>query len=164
MADQHTRTQLVENAARRSHVCRKAGLGLLDNSYRVTVTLQNVRYRLPSGTIGKGAVDQNDRLDGRVRRGLRRQSGACEEGQNPAFHSAAPPMFIAKGQTREVSRSRFPSRVCTKIIPSGIVRHEHDDVSNPNLWLKTRAVAGAAKAWRCPVDHFNNGRGLRQGS
>jgi hypothetical protein len=44
-------------------------LGLLDNSYRVTVTLENVRHRLPSGTIGEGAVDQNDSLDGRVRRG-----------------------------------------------------------------------------------------------
>src|SRR5258708_33538957 len=36
MADQHTRTQLVDNAARCSHVCRNAGLRLLDNSYRGT--------------------------------------------------------------------------------------------------------------------------------
>src|SRR6476646_10409636 len=60
IADPHTRTRLVKNAARRSHACRKPRLGLFDNSYRVTVTLQNVRYRLPSGTIVKGAGDQND--------------------------------------------------------------------------------------------------------
>src|SRR5262249_41611406 len=68
MADQHTRTCLVENPARRSHVCGETRLRLLDNSYRVTVTLENVRHRLPSGAIGEGAVDQNDSLDGRVRR------------------------------------------------------------------------------------------------
>src|SRR5262249_17991324 len=68
VANQYTRTCLVENAARRSHVCRKAGFRLLDNSYRVTVTLENVRDRLPSRTIGEGAVDQNDSLDGCVRR------------------------------------------------------------------------------------------------
>src|SRR5215813_1763833 len=69
VADQHTRTYLVENAARRSHVCRETRLRLLDNSYRVTVALENVRHRLPSGAIGEGAVDQNDSLDDRVRRG-----------------------------------------------------------------------------------------------
>src|SRR5215813_349762 len=69
MADQHTRTCLVENAARRSHVCRKTRLRLLDNSYRVTVALENVRHWLPAGTIGEGAMDQNDGLDGRVSRG-----------------------------------------------------------------------------------------------
>src|SRR5262249_32548907 len=68
VADQHTRTCLVENAARCSHVCRETRLRLLDNSYRVTVTQENVRHRLPSGTIGEGAVDQNDRLDVRVGR------------------------------------------------------------------------------------------------
>jgi hypothetical protein len=31
------------------------------------VTLENVRYRLPAGTIGESAVDQNDSLYGRVR-------------------------------------------------------------------------------------------------
>jgi hypothetical protein len=31
MADQHTRTCLVENPARRSHVCRETRLRLLDN-------------------------------------------------------------------------------------------------------------------------------------
>ena len=36
---------------------------------RVTVALENVCHRLPSGTIGEGAVDQNDNLDGRVCRG-----------------------------------------------------------------------------------------------
>src|SRR5215831_9694451 len=69
VADQHTRIGLVENPARRSHVCRETRLRLLDNSYRVAVTLENIRHRLPSGTIGEGAVDQNDSLDGRVRRG-----------------------------------------------------------------------------------------------
>src|SRR5262249_3521732 len=69
VADQHTRTCLVENAARRSHVCRKTRLSLLDNSYRVTVALENVRHWLPSGTVGKGAVDQNDSLDVCVGRG-----------------------------------------------------------------------------------------------
>src|SRR5215472_3681790 len=69
VADQHTRTCLVEHAARRSHVCRETRLRLLDNSYRVTVALENVRHRLPSGAISEGAVDQNDSLDGRVRRG-----------------------------------------------------------------------------------------------
>src|SRR5262249_3787065 len=68
VADQHTRTGLVENPARRSNVCRETRLRLLDSSYRVTVALENVRYRLPSGAIGEGAVDQNDSLDGRVRR------------------------------------------------------------------------------------------------
>src|SRR5262249_4696276 len=66
VADQHTRTCLIENAARRSHVRRETRLRLLDNQYRVTVTLKKVRYRFPSGTIGERAVDQNDRLDGRV--------------------------------------------------------------------------------------------------
>ena len=28
------------------------------------MALENIRYRLPSGTIGEGAVDQNDSLDG----------------------------------------------------------------------------------------------------
>src|SRR5215471_5535747 len=69
VADQHTRTCLVEHAARCSHVCRETRLRLLDNSYRVTVALENVRHRLPSGAIGEGAMDQNDSLDGRVRRG-----------------------------------------------------------------------------------------------
>ena len=32
------------------------------------MALENIRYRLPSGTIGEGAVDQNDSLDGRVGR------------------------------------------------------------------------------------------------
>ena len=31
VADQYTRTCLIENAARRSHVCRETRLGLLDN-------------------------------------------------------------------------------------------------------------------------------------
>src|SRR5262249_13891962 len=66
VADQHTRTCLVENAARRGHVRRETRLGLLDNQYRVTVTLKNVRNRFPSGTIGEGAVDQNNGLNGRV--------------------------------------------------------------------------------------------------
>lgn len=69
VADQHTRTRLIENAARRSHVRRETRLRLLDNEHRVAVTLENVRHRLPSGTIGEGAVDQNDSFDGRVRRG-----------------------------------------------------------------------------------------------
>src|SRR5262249_25522898 len=69
VADQHTGTCLVENAARRGHVCRETRQRLLDNAYRVTVTLENVRHRLPSGPIGEGAVDQNDGLDGRVCRG-----------------------------------------------------------------------------------------------
>src|SRR6516162_9073837 len=69
VADQYTRTCLIDNAARRSHICRETRQRLLDNEYRVTVALENVRHRLPSGTIGEGAVDQNDRLDGRVCRG-----------------------------------------------------------------------------------------------
>src|SRR5262249_49893302 len=67
--DQYTRPRLIENAARRSHVGRETRLRLLDNEYRVTVALENVRHRLPSGAIGEGAVDQNDSLDGRVRGG-----------------------------------------------------------------------------------------------
>src|SRR4026209_1414712 len=55
VADQHTRTCLVENEARRGHVCGETRLRLLDNSYRVTVTLENVCHRLPSGTIGERA-------------------------------------------------------------------------------------------------------------
>src|SRR5262249_10871496 len=99
VADQHTRTYLVENAARRSHVCRETRLRLLDNSYRVTVALENVRHRLPSGAIGEGAVDQNDSLDGRVRRGCRHKSGPGEETQNQAFNGAAPLMLatVARG-------------------------------------------------------------------
>jgi hypothetical protein len=69
MADQHTWTCLVENPARRSYVCGETRLRLLDNSHRVAVILKNVRHRLPSGTIGEGTMDQNDSLDGRVRRG-----------------------------------------------------------------------------------------------
>src|SRR5262245_34039288 len=57
------------------------------------MTLENVRHRLPSGTIGEGAVDQNDSLDGRVRRKWGSQSGAHEESQNQAFHGAAPLML-----------------------------------------------------------------------
>src|SRR6516165_7527355 len=66
VADKHTRTCLVENAARRGHVRRETCLRLLDNQYRVTVTLKDVRNWFPSGTIGEGAVDQNNGLDGRV--------------------------------------------------------------------------------------------------
>jgi hypothetical protein len=69
VADQYTRTRLIENAARRSHICRETRLRLLNNEYRVTVTLEDVCDRLPSGAIGEGAVDQNDSLDGRVCRG-----------------------------------------------------------------------------------------------
>src|SRR5215472_14180042 len=69
VADQYTRASLIENPARRSHICRETRLRLLDNEYRVTVTLEDVRHRLPSGTIGEGAVDENNSLDGRVRRG-----------------------------------------------------------------------------------------------
>src|SRR5262249_32248758 len=47
----------------------------------------------PSGTIGERAVDQNDSLDGRIRRG-RSKSGAREESQNQVFHSAAPLMLV----------------------------------------------------------------------
>src|SRR5262245_52152863 len=90
VADQYTRTCLIENAARRSHVCRETRLRLLNNSHRVTMTLENVRHRLPSGTVGEGAVDQNDSLDGRVRRGGRHKSGAHDESQYQAFHGAAP--------------------------------------------------------------------------
>src|SRR5262249_38428062 len=38
VADQYTRTCLIENAARRSHVRRETRLRLLDNSYRVAMT------------------------------------------------------------------------------------------------------------------------------
>src|SRR5262249_12398001 len=69
VAYQHTRACLVENPARRSHICRETRLRLLDSEYRVTATLENVRHRLPSGAIGEGAVDQNNGLDGRVPRG-----------------------------------------------------------------------------------------------
>jgi hypothetical protein len=52
------------------------------------VTYENIRDRLPSRTVGEGAVDQNDSLDGRVRRGCHRKNGACEQSQNQAFHGA----------------------------------------------------------------------------
>src|SRR5262245_21189890 len=66
------------------------------------MTLENVRHRLPSGTIGEGAVDQNNSLHGRVRRGRRGKSGACKECQNQAFHGEAPPMFVAKTDKRRL--------------------------------------------------------------
>src|ERR1700739_2809327 len=54
-------------------------------------------------------------------------------------------MFIAKANKRRLEIAiSLPSM--HQIIPSGIVRHEHDDVSNPNFWLKTR-VSGP----RCVV-------------
>src|SRR5262249_16080373 len=69
VADQRTRTGLVEHAARRSHVRRETRLRLLDNSYRVTVALENVRHPLPSAAIGERTLAQNDSLDGRLRTG-----------------------------------------------------------------------------------------------
>jgi hypothetical protein len=69
VADQYTRSGLVEHAARCSDVCREAGLGLLHDANRISVTHEDVSHRFPSGTIGEGAVDQNDSLDGRVCRG-----------------------------------------------------------------------------------------------
>jgi len=48
VTDEHTRTCLVEDPAGRSHVCRETRLRLLHNSYGVTVTLENIRHRLPS--------------------------------------------------------------------------------------------------------------------
>src|SRR5262249_32026496 len=80
---------------------------LLDNSYRVTVTLENVRHWLPSGTIGEGAVDQNDSLDGRVHRGRRRKSGACEESQNQAFHAVTPLMLATVSMDMDVAGAPF---------------------------------------------------------
>jgi hypothetical protein len=93
VADQHTRTGLVGNAARCSHVCRETRLRLLDDVHRVTMIQENVRHRHPSGAIGEGAVDQNDSLDLRVRRGGRRKSDAREESRKQAFHGAAPLML-----------------------------------------------------------------------
>jgi hypothetical protein len=67
--DQDTRTGLVENAPRRGHVGVKGRLGLLDNANGIAVTYKNIRDRLLSRTIGEGAMDQNNSLDGRVHRG-----------------------------------------------------------------------------------------------
>src|SRR5262249_32394388 len=69
VADQYTRTCPIENSTRRSPLCPPTRLRLLHDVNRVTVSLENVRHRLPSGTIGEGAVDQNNSLDFRVRRG-----------------------------------------------------------------------------------------------
>jgi hypothetical protein len=54
------------------------------------VTLENIRHRLPSGTIGEGAVDQNNSLDGRERRRSCRDGGAREERQNQVSHGGPP--------------------------------------------------------------------------
>src|SRR5262249_9878183 len=80
-------------AARRRHVCRETRLRLLDNLHRVTVALQNIGHRLPSGTVGEGAVDQDDGLDGRMGRGCGGKSNAGEKSQNQTFHDATPLML-----------------------------------------------------------------------
>jgi len=58
-----------ENLAALGKLAEAVSSGNLAALYRVTVTLENVRHWLPSGTIGEGAVDENDSLHGRVRRG-----------------------------------------------------------------------------------------------
>jgi len=67
VSDQDTRTGLVEDATRRGHVGVEGRLGLLDNANGIAVAYENIRDRLPSGTIGEGTVDENDSFDGRVR-------------------------------------------------------------------------------------------------
>src|SRR5262245_66240180 len=90
------------------------------------MTLENVRHRLPSGTIGEGAVDQNDSLDGRVRRKWGSQSGAHEESQNQAFHGAAPLML-----TLETCGAR----------PNGRAANKRDGFPSPHGNLPGRAPA-----------------------
>ena len=58
---------LVYVAAVQPDVGVEGRLGLLDNANGIAVAYENIRDRLPSGTIGEGTVDENDSFDGRVR-------------------------------------------------------------------------------------------------
>src|SRR5262249_37167997 len=97
---------LIENAARRSYVCRETRLRLLDNSYRVTVILENVRHRLPSGTVGEGAVDQNaDQFAASIS-----SIQHCSHARLPAVNSEVPAILAATG--RDQPSEWIPSAAC----------------------------------------------------
>src|SRR5262249_24774131 len=83
--DQHVRTCLIENPLRGGHLRGEARFRFLDNAHRIAFTQENVRYRLPSRAIGKGAVNENNSLDLRMRREGRRYCSAYSKSGKQAL-------------------------------------------------------------------------------
>jgi hypothetical protein len=79
VADQHARPGPVQHQPRSRDIGLEGGLGLLNDEHPVAIMLQNIRDRLPSGTVGECAVDQNDILDCRLAGGGEPHTEQCKE-------------------------------------------------------------------------------------
>src|SRR5262245_48386188 len=105
--DQYARAGFVENPLRGGHVRREARFRFLDNAHRIAVALEDVRYGLPPGAIRKGAVDENDGLDLRMRREGRRYGSAYDQSEKQSLRAVS---HVCLRGSCPASEVRDPSR------------------------------------------------------
>jgi hypothetical protein len=62
--DEHARPGAIQNKARGCDVGLKGGFRLLNHRDRVSIVFKDGCDRLPAGTVGKCAMDEDDTYDG----------------------------------------------------------------------------------------------------
>jgi len=73
VADEHGRTGLaIEDAVGRGDIIRQRSFRLLDDADGIAVLAEDIGDRLPAGSVGEGAMHEDDVLD---RLGPRRGDG-----------------------------------------------------------------------------------------